>query len=435
MTGRTAYFDDFEIWELGALDAWGPAGLDDLTTLWRSDNPSSGHDATLFNLTQRTDGTYQNIIMGYGRGSGERGRLGQISRESGTMSLGGVNLLGTANQRLTITTPSGAADITTNSFWVRCQFLCPASNPSSTQGGLFVMTSSSSALDASNGCFGRVNNSGAITILLFGSTTSNYRVATIANFVSMFGGRVVDVMITRNAAGSLLIWVNGLSMAYVETTSGTPPTWAGSVVATYQHVCFGNATRWVGEFYRFQLGRGVLTDSMVRQVYNAGIGTGTGSTAGTPISRGGVMASTDGVVIDLDLAVGNGYQYPDKSGNGYHALSNTRDETHKLPKNLFQIRGSTSTSGNQQLLGATCVSTNAYIESITITSPYSGTPTVSLGTSSGVSNIVAAASVVAGKNYIPAASFQTRFSSTGNLWVNSSTTNLLNWTITLSNTD
>ena len=141
------------------------------------------------------------------------------------------------------------------------------------------------------------------------------------------------------------------------------------------------------------------------------------------------------MVIDTDLTPGAGWQYPDKTGGGYHALSNVRDETHKIPRRTYQLRGSTSTSGNQQLLGATCIGTNALIDAVSITSQFAGTPTVSIGTASGVSNILAAASVVVGKNYIPAASFQTRFSSTGNLWINSSTTNRLDFTLHLIDTD
>jgi hypothetical protein len=207
--------------------------------------------------------------------------------------------------------------------------------------------------------------------------------------------------------------------------------------SAYAHV--GNiygGSPFTGEYYRFQLGRGALTDAMVRQVYNAGIGTGTGGAGTTtPISRGGVMASTDGVVIDLDLAVGGGRQYPDKSGNGYHAFSNLGDETHKLPKNPFQIRATTSTLGNQQLLGGSVVTTNAYIESIVVTSPHAGTPLVYLGNASGTSNIISHVTLAAGKNNLGATNFQSRFSSTGNIWVNSSTTNVLNWTIQLSNSD
>jgi hypothetical protein len=153
--------------------------------------------------------------------------------------------------------------------------------------------------------------------------------------------------------------------------------------------------RFIGEYYRFQLGRGVLTDAMVRQVYNAGIGTGTGSTAGTPISRGGVMASTDGVVIDLDLATGVGNFFPDKSGNGYHAISFLSDHTHKIPKRDWELRStrtatgylSYNTSSGQQLVPNT---TNSWIDSVwakstaDITALYLGD-----GTGANASNLVA----------------------------------------------
>jgi hypothetical protein len=407
------YIDDVELIELGALDAWGPAGLDDLTTLWRSDNPSSGHDATLFNLTQRTDGTYQNIIMGYGRGSGERGRLGSISRESGTMSLGGISLPGTASQRLTITTPTGATDITTNSFWVRAQVLAPSSNPSSTQGGLWTLTSSATSGNSANATFCYIDTSGQLKVNLNGSSTSNTRVVTVANFVSMFGGRVVDIVVGRNAVGSITIWVNGGKMEAVEAAAGTPPTWAGSTVATYQHVGVANTTvRWTGEYYRFQLGRGVLTDALVRQVNNAGIGTGTGGAGTTtPISRGGVMASTDGVVIDLDLAQGAGNFFPDKSGNGYHAFSNLTDHTHKLPKStglrvydkIAWTASRTATAvGAGAVTSGVAIPANAIIRRIVINATAATTGTgVTVGDGSSATRYVLATPLSVGYNVLP----------------------------------
>lgn len=407
--GKSLWIDDFEIIELGALDAWGPGGLDDLTTLWRSDNPSSGHDATLFNLTARADGTYQNIILGYGRGAGERGNLGRISRESGTMSLGGISLPGNANQRLTI---SSAPDISTNSFWVRAQFLCPASNPSSTAGGVAIITSSATAAPAANGFFLSIDSNGGLDCLQYGSTTSNYREVYVSSFVSRYGGRVVDLIVNRSASGSMTVWVNGSQISDKELVSGTPPTWSGSLTSTYVHVGVASTKRFIGEYYRFQVGRGVLTDAMVRQVYNAGIGTGTGGAGTTtPISRGGVMGSTDGVVIDLDLAPGAGNFFPDKSGNGYHAYSNLTDHTHKLPKSTgLRMYDKIAWTGTPTAtkIGAGAVTSgivlplNAIIHRIVVKTTVATTGTgITIGDGSNATRYVLSTPIVSGYNDLP----------------------------------
>jgi hypothetical protein len=89
------------------------------------------------------------------------------------------------------------------------------------------------------------------------------------------------------------------------------------------------------------------------------------------------------------------------------------------------IRFTTNTSGNQQIGGAqVIIPTNARISSWVINS--SGTPDVTLGNVSAGAQYRASAAVVSGDNQI---ALLTPFTSTGNLWVNSSTTATLKHTI------
>jgi len=130
-----------------------------------------------------------------------------------------------------------------------------------------------------------------------------------------------------------------------------------------------------------------------------------------------------GAVVNLNFEVGAGFQATDNSTNSLHGTlfggtSWTR------PRNVAVLYATTNTSGNQQMLGTTAIPTNAIIEDLIVNS--TGSCTVSVGNASGGTQIVNGASVVSGRQKLTLA---TPFSSTGNLWVNSSTTATLQFTI------
>jgi hypothetical protein len=125
-----------------------------------------------------------------------------------------------------------------------------------------------------------------------------------------------------------------------------------------------------------------------------------------------------GAAADLDFAAGVGYQAQDRTQSRAHAVIGSTGVEHAVAKRRGEIRGRTSTSGNQQLLGATCIPTNARIAAINITSD--GSVTVNIGNASGGSQIASGVSVVSGKNEV--GTFASRYSSTGAVWVNSTGT-------------
>jgi fibronectin-binding autotransporter adhesin len=130
-----------------------------------------------------------------------------------------------------------------------------------------------------------------------------------------------------------------------------------------------------------------------------------------------------GAIVDLDFTVGTGYQATDRSTNALHGtLFNGVAFTE--PKRVAVLYATTSTSGNQQMLGTLAIPTNAIIEDIIVNS--TGSATVSVGNASAGTQIVNGASVVSGRQKLTLA---TPFSTTGNLWVNSSTTATLQFTI------
>lgn len=331
--GQTIYIDDVEIVEAGAIAEFNPQGIDDFTPRWTNNNPLGG-DAYLTGLNQRSDGSYANIITTFGCSNRERDALSIIGHQSGVMSLGGVVLAGNSNQRITI---NPGPDVSTNAFWVRCHFMAPYANPSATNGGLFVLSSSSTAALVGSMFRCYIGTSGELVINQYGSTSSDKRTLTLNNFVQMFGGRTVDMLINRSG-GAITVWLNGNRVMLVESVAGTPPNFGASLTTTYEHIGAAETTiTYKGEIYRYQVGRGTITDVMARNVYTGGVGTGVGESSGTAISRGGIMASTDGVVLDTNLAIGYGNTFPDKSFNGYNANSNLQDEKHKIPDRLAML--------------------------------------------------------------------------------------------------
>ena len=118
---------------------------------------------------------------------------------------------------------------------------------------------------------------------------------------------------------------------------------------------------------------------------------------------------------------GAGLEWLDVSGNRAHIILPTSGVSWSLPSSQqIVIEASTSTNGNQQLGGASLIDANKQwrIQSWTVNCS-TGTPTISLGNVSAGTQYNAAAVLAAGNNDI---TLVTRFPSTANLWVNSSTT-------------
>lgn len=136
-----------------------------------------------------------------------------------------------------------------------------------------------------------------------------------------------------------------------------------------------------------------------------------------------VIVERIGAIVDLDYTVGTGYQATDRSTNALHGtLFNGVEFTQ--PKRMAVLYATTTASGNTQLLGSLAIPTNAVIEDVIVNS--TGSATVSVGNVSAGTQIVNGASVVSGRQKLTIA---TPFSTTGNLWVNSSAAVTLQFTI------
>jgi hypothetical protein len=136
-----------------------------------------------------------------------------------------------------------------------------------------------------------------------------------------------------------------------------------------------------------------------------------------------VILERIGAIVDLDFTVGTGYQATDRSTNNLHGtLFNGVEFT--VPRRMAVLYATTTASGNTQMLGTLAIPTNAVIEDVIVNS--TGSATVSVGNVSAGTQIVNAASVVSGRQKLTIA---TPFSTTGNLWVNSSAAVTLQFTI------
>jgi hypothetical protein len=124
----------------------------------------------------------------------------------------------------------GSSDFT---LWVRAAV--PSSNPSVDGGLMSLSSSTSSAVVASAFTSYITSSTGALVIKTFGAGgTSDQNSATLSSFITNFGGKIVDIMIVRNATTpSLTVYVNGVVQTVTEASGGTPPTWANSITSTY----------------------------------------------------------------------------------------------------------------------------------------------------------------------------------------------------------
>ena len=132
-----------------------------------------------------------------------------------------------------------------------------------------------------------------------------------------------------------------------------------------------------------------------------------------------------GAIVDLDFTIGTGYQATDRSTNRLNGtLFNGVSWT--MPENSAILYATTAFAGDSQMLGTTlAIPTNAIIEDVIVNSPGAATVTIR-DNSPGGTVIVNAAAVVAGRQKLTIA---VPFSTTGNLWVNSSTASALQFTI------
>jgi hypothetical protein len=348
------------------------------------------------------------------------------------------------------------------SMWVR--FRVPVAQPS--VGGQGVITTSGGSTGAGSRAFGIRLSLSTLNVTLRDAAGVTAKNAGLSNFHTNFAGQVVDVVVTRSGS-TFKLYINGTDTAYSDTGSGS---WSDTVTSTFLNVgVFDAGDLFFGRIYRSVVFNRALSAGDVTELITVGVnpadqwGTQTGQTSGTLVASKryriatyvasdsftnvGAASNTTGVefvatgttpttwtnastlnriggLVDLDFTVGTGYQATDRSTNNLHGTLFNGVEF-MVPRRMAVLYATTNTNGNQQMLGGTlAIPTNAIIEDIIVNS--TGSATVSVGNASAGTQIVNGASVVSGRQKLTLA---TPFSTTGNLWVNSSSTATLQFTI------
>jgi hypothetical protein len=320
-----------------------------------------------------------------------------------------------------------------------------------------------SVVEDANNYFGLTTSSGAYGLdKTIGGVASN---ATITGFTgAAFAGQIVDFVLVRSA-GVFSVYVNGSAYTLTNTTGNISLSAAANLrVGGY----FTASQVFDKRVYRSVVFNRALSAGDVTELITIGVnpadqwGTQTGQTSGTLVASKryrittyvssdsftnvGAASNATGVefvatgttpttwtnastlnriggLVDLDFTVGTGYQATDRSTNALHGtLFNGVEFTQ--PKRVAVLYATTAASGNTQILGSLAIPTNAVIEDVIVNS--TGSSTVSVGNVSAGTQIVNGASVVSGRQKLTIA---TPFSTTGNLWVNSSAAVTLQFTI------
>jgi hypothetical protein len=367
----------------------------------------------------------------------------------------------TAATRITSTMTSQAFS-GTGDFTIWSRFRVPVTNIGSNS-IILGLSDSSIAVSTANSFYILINTAGGELTVAKRSAANGFQTAfNVSGFSTAYAGQIVDLIVTR-VSGAWKCYING-----TDVTPGTTNFAGESVSFTYCHVGLGGAAQLNTRVYRSVVFNRALSASDVTELITVGVnpadqwGTQTGQTSGTLVASKryrittyvsadsftnvGAASNTTGVefvatgttpttwtnastlnqiggLVDLDFTVGTGYQATDRSTNALHGtLFNGVEFT--FPKRMAVLYATTNTSGNQQMMASTAIPTTAVIEDIIVNS--TGTVTVSVGNASAGTQIVNAASVVSGRQKLTIA---TPFSTTGNLWVNASSTATLQFTV------
>jgi hypothetical protein len=165
--------------------------------------------------------------------------------------------------------------------------------------------------------------------------------------------------------------------------------------------------------------------------------TSTGANFGFKASGGTVVLSSpsvfrSGLLLAPDAGqAGSGLTWTDQSGNGAHVVLPESGVSWNVPSaGPTRVRGTTNTNGNQKLLAATSIRANYQITRVRARSR-SGTPSVTIGTTSGGSEIVSSVSLSTTWQNLTIALTGGIVSSASSVWIGSNSTDVVETDITI----
>ena len=259
----------------------------------------------------------------------------------------------------------------------RLTFRCPTT----TSGSPYVAALMSSATAAAGYSLVAYFSGTTLKVELWAASASHARILSLTDFATTYGGKIVQLVAVKNVtASTMTLYVNGVAVSGSASTIGTPPAWSGtvnSVVQTLGNYRNSGTNPLAGTLYSATIFNRVLTAAEVLSLAKSGIpeedkwASLTELTSGT-LSQGkryriktfvsgdsftnlgaasnatGVEFVTTGttpttwtnasvlvqigVLLDPDLAVGVGYQAPDRSANNYHGEMSTGGVAHTVEK-------------------------------------------------------------------------------------------------------
>ena len=169
---------------------------------------------------------------------------------------------GTAQAQATLTGQS----LGTDALSVSAMVAIPATNPATIY-GLWCLSSISAGFGGSD-FYPEIGTGGVLTISLRNAANSAVFNATVtANIVTTYGGKTIHLLVTRSGA-TLVIYINGVSVAFTTAGSNDTNSFAQAVVSTYFRVGNSGASRaFVGTISAATLYNLALSAADVLEIY------------------------------------------------------------------------------------------------------------------------------------------------------------------------
>ncbi len=263
----------------------------------------------------------------------------------------------------------------------------------------------------------------------FGSVTAPTTVGAIANALKEDSGAATQARIAKTAAAGLGKRFRLVYDTYVPAanTTGRMITWKNNnnafIGPTPRQPTGDTWTTYSEEF------AAVVACSVVKvQMQTAG--SSDVITAGDVFYLKNITLTQIGAVVHLPLDDGLGFELQDVSTNRLHALMATTGVSHIAP--LYgpaRVRTTTNTNGNQQLLGGTVLPALCQIIRVRARAQ-TNTPTVTFGTASGGSQVVASVALSTTWKDLTIALTGGIVTSASSLWAGSNSTDVVEWDVT-----
>jgi len=157
-----------------------------------------------------------------------------FTNDSSATPVGGVIFDQSAHMlaALDLANSIGQGDFT---LWARFRMPAAFRGPN-VDGVCGVSSSSSTGLTYNNAAKIVIGSAGQVYFYI-STDSGNYRVLkTVGLFFSVYGGKVVDVLVVRKGSAAPTLYLNGTAQAVTDTPGGaTPPTWDMAVNSSYLH--------------------------------------------------------------------------------------------------------------------------------------------------------------------------------------------------------